>query len=73
MKVNDVVVIIADHPAGVTENVSGRIGVITDVFDDGVAEVKDILGDEYHFASKELRNANDAEIREAFIMMLKAN
>lgn len=72
--VDDVVVITCEHPAGVSERVFGRIGVVMEVtVDNGEPyyDVKDVTGSEYAYDDSELRDANYEEFADAFIVLVK--
>lgn len=73
---DDVVVIICEHPVGVTEEVYGRLGVVvavTEDEDDGETyyDVKDVSGSEYAYDESELRDADWEEIADAFVDLVK--
>ena len=70
---NDVVVITTETPKGASENVLGRLGIITEIYEeDGVKyyTVKDTGRTEYVYIASELRYANDLEIKEKFIELV---
>lgn len=72
--VNDVVVIICEHPVGAIERVFGRIGIVTaKTIDNGELyyDVKDVTGSEYAYDDYELRDADWKEVREAFVELVK--
>lgn len=71
---NDIVVIICEHPAGASERVFGRIGVVMEVtVDDGEPyyDVKDVTGSEYAYDDSEFRFADSKEIAEVFRNLVK--
>ena len=71
---NDVVVITTETPKGASEKVFGRLGVITDIWEDDGTNyytVKDIGHTEYVYLASELRYAEDDEVRYAFVEMVK--
>lgn len=71
---NNIVVIICEHPAGISKRVFGRIGVVTYI-DESDGEiyynVKDTHGDDFLYIESELRDADWEEIRDAFVELVK--
>ena len=69
MTVGDLVTILCETPSGVTTKVKGKVGIITEVFDDYTVQF--INGDVWLFSSDEIRLATDEEIRNAFTECLE--
>ena len=72
---NEMVVITCEHPLGADNtNVFGRIGVVIDIDkSDGEIyyDVKDTHGEEFLYVASELRFADNKEIAEALINLVK--